>query len=202
MKVVFEAPLSWGVSVVRVTWPAAFGATRMSSRSVRRPAGRRALDVDLLRAGGRVGRDRDVERDLGRGRAAGRLHAVDGEAAAAQDRCPAGRDLADRQGDAAGLVGRDRRRRSSGCDRARPRWPGTGVVSVIGRCGRRGRGAPTSNASPSIDATRPSLAARDRAFRPDTTDTEPPPRTISIGGSWGTAATGRATIRGPGRRRV
>ena len=67
-KVASEAPLSCGVSVVRVTSPAALGATRMSTGSVVDAPGDRAAHVDPLRPRGRVGWDRHVERDLGRGR--------------------------------------------------------------------------------------------------------------------------------------
>ena len=66
VKVVSDAPLSWGVSVVRVTLPAALGETRMSIVSVVDAARDRAAHVDPLRARGGVGRDRHVERDLGR----------------------------------------------------------------------------------------------------------------------------------------
>ena len=102
-KVASEAPLSCGMSVVRVTSPAALGATRMSTGSVvDAPA---IVPRTVIRCGafGGVGRDRHVERDLRRFRAVG-LDPVDGEAATAQDRGPARRDAADRQGDAAGLL--------------------------------------------------------------------------------------------------
>ena len=108
VNVVSDEPLSWGVSVVSVTLPAALGETRMLVVMVAvaplevtpctsiccvlaaASAGIVTLSVILI---GVVPSDSD---------------AIDGEAAATQDRRPAVGHLADGQGDAAGRVGRDR----------------------------------------------------------------------------------------------
>ena len=103
MNVASEAPFSCGVSVVRVTSPAALGDTRMSTGNVVDAPEVVPRTTMRWRPLGGVGRDRHVERDLGRRRAV-RFDAVDREAAAAQDGRPARRDVADRQRDATGRV--------------------------------------------------------------------------------------------------
>ena len=65
-----------------------------------------------------------------------------------------------------------------GLDPGATTMAGKGVVSVMAAAAVV-PGAPASNARPSIDVTRPSLVARNRAFRP--TDTESPPRTVHRG---------------------
>ena len=128
----------------------------------------------VIRCGafGGVGRDGDVERDLRRLRAVG-FDPVDGEAAAAQDRSPAGRDAADRQGDASGLLGRDRdleaRRSSPGATA----MAGYGVVSVTSFARRRTwPGPPPASRVPRSRPTRPTSPMRDRTSETlDTTDT-------------------------------
>ena len=196
-KLVFEAPLSWGVSVVRVTCPAAFGSTRIVVCSVVDPpgvvpttsiscapavasAGTVTLSVTLVTA------EPPGDSTPSMVNPPPRMTAVQpvGTLPTARLTRPGLSVVIDTS--------------KLGLDPGATTMAGKGVVSVMADAAVV-TGAPASNARPRIDVTRPSLVARNRAFRP--TNTEPPPRTISTA-SWGTAATGRATIRGPGRRRV
>ena len=164
------------MSVVRVTSPAALGATRMSTGRVVDAAGDRAAHVDPLRAFGGVGRDRDVERDLGRRRPPSRFDPVDGEAATAQDRGPARRERCRPRG---------RRDRAPavvtvisklGVEPGATAMAGNGVrQGDLARSGLTGRPQPASRVRRSMPRA-PHLAKRDRTSDRtsetlDTTDT-------------------------------
>ena len=197
-KLVFEAPFSWGVSVVRVTCPAAFGSTRIVTCSVVDPPGvAPATSISCVPAVASAGivtlsvtfvtADPPGNSTPSMVNPPPRMTAVQ----------PVGTLPTVRVTRPGLAVVMDTSK--LGLDPGATTMAGKGVVSVMAAAAVV-TGAPASNARPRIDVTRPSLVARNRAFRP--TNTEPPPRAIHQGKLGYCRDQGAQAIGGPGRRRV